>query len=73
MFTSEMEPISDLMKPVNKWIESNFVEVISIETILIPRNAIRSPDSVNSTESGRYHTGTGIMWLQCIRVWYREK
>lgn len=67
---SEIEPFSAVVSAANQWIENNSIQVMNIETVILPNSSQRAYDGVYKTEIA---TGAEpIGWYQCVRVWYRE-
>ncbi|MCC5618164.1 hypothetical protein LC605_24375 [Nostoc sp. CHAB 5836] len=75
---SEYEFFSEVVSEVNQWIASKTVQVINVETVVLP-------DSLKSTSDGVYGVtvsngvypvmisqGVTVNCFQCVRVWYRE-
>ncbi len=75
---AEYEPFSEVVSAVNQWIESRTIQVINVETVVLP-------DSLKSTSDGVYGVtvsngvypvtisqGVTVNCFQCVRVWYRE-
>ena len=75
---AEYESFSDVVSAANQWIENSTIQVINVETVVLP-------DSLESTSDGVYGVAIGngfypvmvsqgltINCFQCVRVWYRE-
>lgn len=75
---AEYESFFEVTSAVNQWIESKTIQVINVETVVLP-------DSLESTSDGVYGVavnngvypvmasqGLAINCFQCVRVWYRE-
>jgi hypothetical protein len=75
---SEYELFSEVVSKVNQWIASTTIQVINVETVVLP-------DSLKSTSDGVYGVtvsngvypvmisqGVTVNCFQCVRVWYRE-
>ena len=75
---SDYESFSEVVSEVNEWIENTTIQVINVETIVLP-------DSLKSTSDGVYGVtvsngvypvmisqGVTVNCFQCVRVWYRE-
>ena len=75
---SEYESFSEVMSAVNQWIESTTIQVINVETVVLP-------DRIKGMGDGDYGVKTSdafypviisqglpIKYFQCVRVWYRE-
>lgn len=75
---SEYESFSDVVSTANQWIESRTIQVIDVETVVLP-------DRIEGTSDGDYgltignsfhpvtiSQGLTINCFQCVRVWYRE-
>ncbi|NJO76851.1 MAG: hypothetical protein HC833_25855 [Leptolyngbyaceae cyanobacterium RM1_406_9] len=74
---SEYESFSEVVSAANQWIESSRMQVINVETVVLP-------DRVEGTSGGDYglttsngfypvmiSQGLTINCFQCVRVWYR--
>lgn len=75
---SEYESFSEAVSAVNQWIASTTIQVINVETVVLP-------DRIEGTGDGGYGVttsnafypvmisqGLAINYFQCVRVWYRE-
>jgi hypothetical protein len=75
---AEYESFSEVINAANQWIESSTMQVINVETVVLP-------DRVEGTSAGIYglttsngfypvmiSQGLTINCFQCVRVWYRE-
>jgi len=65
---TEVDSFPMVVSAANQWIENSSVQVINIETVVLPNS---SP----GTDYGMYITSGGYRanyWYQCVRVWYRE-
>ncbi|MBD2249316.1 hypothetical protein [Nostoc sp. FACHB-888] len=75
---SDYESFSEVVSEVNQWIENTTIQVINVETVVLP-------DSLKSTSDGVYGVtvsngvypvmisqGVAVNCFQCVRVWYRE-
>jgi hypothetical protein len=83
---AKYESFSDVVSVANQWIENSTIQVMNVETVVLP-------DSLESTSDGvygvailqrrRYANGNGfypvmvsqgltINCFQCVRVWYRK-
>ena len=65
-----------LMQPAlagaNAWIGSNAIDVLSVETIVLPN--LWTPHSEGTADPNRVlQPGFAQAWNQFIRVWYRVK
>jgi hypothetical protein len=76
---SEYESFSEVVSAVNQWIESTKIQVINVETVVLPDWSIESTndDVYGVTTSNGYYPvmisqGLPIKYFQCVRVWYRE-
>lgn len=68
--TTEIETFDDLEAAMNKWINEENVDVVNIETVVLPN--IHDADEQGSEDT---MLGTGressSNWYQLIRVWHR--
>ncbi len=75
---SEYESFSEVVSAVNQWIGSVTIQVINVETIVLPDRIEGTSDDVYGvTTSNAFHPvmisqGLAINCFQCVRVWYRE-
>ena len=66
----EMEQLSESIREANEWISQNDVEVINIETVVLPN--MYCPGEEGSTDVQLSTSGDmGSSWYQFVRVWYR--
>ena len=63
------EELSDVMKDVNFWIDANNIDVVNIETVVLP-NMHRESGSEDADI--RVNDDFTSSWHQFIRVWYRR-
>lgn len=67
-FKTEYESFEEALDAANAWIRDQKVEVLNIETVVLPnmRRGGGTPDTgYTSSESGSY-------WYQFVRVWYKK-
>jgi hypothetical protein len=75
---SEYESFSEVVSEVNQWIASTTIQVINVETVVLPDRIEGTSDDVYGlTTSNAFHPvmisqGLTINCFQCVRVWYRE-
>ncbi|WP_416674967.1 hypothetical protein [Egbenema bharatensis] len=75
---SEYESFSEVVSAVNQWIESTTIQVINVETVVLPDRIEGTSDDVYGlTTNNAFHPvtisqGLAINYFQCVRVWYRE-
>jgi len=75
---SEYDSYSEVVSAVNQWIESTTIQVINVETVVLPDRIEGTNDDVYGvTTSNAFHPvmisqGLAINCFQCVRVWYRE-
>ncbi|NJO42972.1 MAG: hypothetical protein HC769_30220 [Cyanobacteria bacterium CRU_2_1] len=75
---ADYESFSEVVSAANQWIESTLIQVINVETVVLP-------DRIEGTSDGDYgltvsngfypvmiSQGVTINCFQCVRVWYRE-
>ncbi|MHC0067494.1 hypothetical protein ACWATR_32105 [Nostoc sp. UIC 10890] len=75
---SDYESFSEVVSTVNQWIASKTIQIINVETVVLP-------DRIEGTSDGDYGVttsnafypvmisqGLAINCFQCVRVWYRE-
>ena len=75
---SEYESFSEVVSAVNQWIASTTIQVINVETVVLPDRIEGTSDDVYGvTTSNAFYPvmisqGLAINYFQCVRVWYRE-
>ena len=75
---SDYESLSDVVSAVNQWIGSAAIQVINVETVVLPDRIEGTSDGVYGlTTSNAFYPvmisqGLVINYFQCVRVWYRE-
>ena len=75
---SDYESFSDVVSAVNQWIGSAAIQVINVETVVLPDRIEGTSDGVYGlTTSNAFYPvmisqGLVINYFQCVRVWYRE-
>lgn len=67
-FKTEYESFEEALDAANAWIRDHKVEVLNIETVVLP-NMWQAGETIDmayiSNESGSY-------WYQFLRVWYKK-
>ena len=75
---SEYESFSEVVSAANQWIENTTIQVINVETVVLPDRIEGPNDDVYgvTVSIGFYPVmitqGITINCFQCVRVWYRE-
>ncbi|MBV5262010.1 hypothetical protein FLX56_26790 [Synechococcus moorigangaii CMS01] len=75
---SGYESFSEIVSAVNQWIKSTTIQVINVETVVLPDRIEGTDDGdYGVTTSNAFHPvmisqGLAIRYFQCVRVWYRE-
>jgi len=75
---AEYESFSEVVSAVNQWIASTTIQVINVETVVLPDRIEGTSDDVYGvTTSNAFHPvmisqGVTVNCFQCVRVWYRE-
>jgi hypothetical protein len=75
---SEYEFFSEVVSTVNQWIEDRMIQVINVETVVLPDRIEGTSDDVYglTVNNGFYPVtisqGLTINCFQCVRVWYKE-
>ncbi|MCZ7648164.1 MAG: hypothetical protein M5U26_23385 [Planctomycetota bacterium] len=65
------QPFEKAVQEANRWIESQGVEVINVETVLLPN--IYDADEGGSEDASLRTSGkTQTDWYQVVRVWFRS-
>ncbi|MGI0489962.1 hypothetical protein ACN4EK_31480 [Pantanalinema rosaneae CENA516] len=73
---SDYESFSEVVSAVNQWIESTTIQVINVETVVLPDRVEGTSDDVYGvTTSNAFYPvmisqGLAINCFQCVRVWY---
>ena len=65
LFT-DFEALPETVTRANQWIAATQVQVINIETVVLP-----STDEVEEASRARVLTSSSCYWHQIVRVWYR--
>ena len=67
------EEIEQIERFANEWIEADDVDVISVETLLLPgvEQSQNTEQAVMADESWKAVFAKTPQWLQVVRVWYR--
>ncbi len=66
------ESMNESLKAANDWIASENIDVINIETVVLPN--IHESDEEGSEDVDLYTSGkSSCTWHQFIRVWYRKE
>jgi hypothetical protein len=75
---TEYESFSEVVSAVNQWIESTTIQVINVETVILPDRIEGTSDDVYGvTTSNAFYPvmisqSLPIKYFQCVRIWYRE-
>ncbi|MBW4549407.1 MAG: hypothetical protein KME25_34130 [Symplocastrum torsivum CPER-KK1] len=75
---AEYESFSEIVSAVNQWIDNRTIQVINVETVVLPDRLEGTSDSFYgvTVSNGVYpvttSSGITINCFQCVRVWYRE-
>jgi hypothetical protein len=75
---SDYESFSEVVSSANAWIENTTIQVINVETVVLPDRIEGTSDGeYGLTVSNSFHPviisqGVTINCFQCVRVWYRE-
>lgn len=65
----EYENLHEVVTRVNRWIEAEGVQVLTVETLLIP---VRAEEADTSSKSYLPESMGTPASLQVVRVWYHE-
>lgn len=75
--SQQWESVSDAVDRANEWIQQENVDVINVETVLLPdlrgkseSSSARAVASQSSFSIGPF--GSATKWRQVVRVWYRS-
>lgn len=67
MTFSDHEGVSEVLPELNLWIAKHAVDVVNVETVLLPNvNSGAGSNDASLRSSGDFNN-----WLQVVRVWYR--
>jgi hypothetical protein len=75
---AEYESFSEVVSAANQWIENGTIQVMSVETVVLPDGLESTSDNVYglTVSNGVYpvmlSSGITVKCFQCVRVWYRE-
>jgi hypothetical protein len=75
---SEYESFSKVVSAVNQWIESKTIQVINVETVVLPDRIQGTNDDVYEvTTSNAFHPvmisqGLAVNCFQCVRVYLNQ-
>ncbi len=65
----EMSELKESLKQANEWIDKHHVNVINVETVVLPNIHRRGEEGGEDPQL--YTAGEqGSLWYQLIRVWY---
>ena len=67
-FKTEYESFEESLDVANAWIKDHKVEVLNIETVVLPN--MRRGDGTTDTEYTSSENGS--YWCQFLRVWYKK-
>lgn len=66
---ARLEELCDVMEDVNYWVDANAIDVINIETVVLPNMHRESgSEDTNLNTSGEMRS----TWHQFVRVWYKR-
>ncbi len=63
------ESIAEVVERANEWIESEGVEVLQVETLLLP-GALASSGGTSTNVEVNVGSASFSQWHQVVRVWY---
>ncbi len=75
---AQYESFSEVVSALNQWIASTTIQVINVETVVLPDSLKSTSDDVYgvTVSNGVYPVmisqGVTVNYFQCVRVWYRE-
>lgn len=68
IFSSEYEELSLVVARANEWINQNAIQVLNVETLLIPD----IQNAKDASDARFYIRGdSNYYWCQVVRVWYQ--
>lgn len=62
-------PLSQIIPTINAWIASEGIDVVNIETVVLP--SLFSPQEDGTTDDSHLRAYNVTDWHQVVRVWYR--
>lgn len=68
----DFEHLREMMVRVNAWIAAENVDVVSVETIIMPRNTQSEHDQAKA-KIDAYGNGSSLYHYQMLRVWFRAR
>ena len=71
MFKSgSIQNLDEVIQDANNWISENGVDVLNVETVVLPN--IHDKEEEGSTDTELWTGGeSSSQWYQLIRVWYK--
>jgi hypothetical protein len=70
-FGREFESFADALAGANSWIDQNDIDVVNIETVVLPQIWGKGEDGTTDVDL-RVGGETSCTWHQFIRVWYKS-
>jgi adenine C2-methylase RlmN of 23S rRNA A2503 and tRNA A37 len=68
--SGKIQQFDEVLKEMNNWIETNNIDVVSIETVLLPN--IHDSQEEGSQDTELFTGGeSSSHWYQLMRVWYK--
>jgi hypothetical protein len=67
---AEYESLDDTVAAANAWIQSQNIDVIHVETVVLPN--LGSSHSKGTSDPNCLAPNLGSLWNQFVRVWYRS-
>jgi len=68
--SGKIQQFDEVLKEMNSWIETNNIEVVSIETVVLPN--IHDSQEEGSQDTELFTGGeSSSHWYQIMRVWYK--
>ena len=65
-----MQHFDEVLKDLNTWVDQEAIEVVSIETVVLPN--IHESDEDGSMDTELWTGGeSASKWYQLVRVWYK--
>lgn len=66
LLANEYETLQETLIQANNWLAKETINLVNIETVLLPRVRTEEEASTNDLFTGNYTTH----WSQVIRIWY---
>jgi hypothetical protein len=68
----EIESFSEVVSAANQWIENRLVQVMNVETVVLPLDHTESDNTNSGMHRVTQALSSPIKSYQFVRVWYKE-